>query len=152
MHQTKFFFAALLVKTGKVVDDVWDRSPIPLVLNPDAKLVGTNEDPIEHLSLRNAISSFTMTKAGELWRGSREKSDVFFQILIEACSSEGSVVADLSASTGASLRACRAYGRHFLGLERDKRIFDKLLRPFTKVDKQPPETHKKRRGIPSSAV
>jgi hypothetical protein len=65
MHQTKFFSAALLVKTGKVVDDVWDLSPIPLVLNPDAELVDTNEDPIEHLSLRNAVSSFAMTKAGE---------------------------------------------------------------------------------------
>jgi hypothetical protein len=61
-------------------------------------------------------------------------------------------VADLSASTSASLRACRASGRHFLGLERDKRIFDKLLRPVMKVEKQPAESQKKRRGIPSGAV
>jgi hypothetical protein len=63
MHQTKFFFAVLLVKIGKVMDDVWDRSLIPL--NPDAELVGTNEDPIEHLFLRNAVSSFALTKVGE---------------------------------------------------------------------------------------
>jgi DNA modification methylase len=44
-------------------------------------------------------------------------------------------VADLSASTGTSLRACRTSGRHFLGLERDKRIFDELLRPLMKVEK-----------------
>jgi hypothetical protein len=134
LHQTKSFSAALLVKTRKVVDDVWNMTPIPLALNPNLDLIGTIDDPIKYLSLRNTVSIISMTKTGELWRGQREKSDVFFHILIEACSSDGFVVADLSASTGASFRACRASGRHFVGLERDKRIFDELLRPLIKVD------------------
>jgi hypothetical protein len=152
LHQTKSFSAALLVKSGKVMDDVWDRAPTPLVLNADTDLAGTNDDLIKYLSLRNIVSSFSVSKTGEPWCGSREKSDVFMQILIEACSNEGTVVVDLSALTGTSFRACRASGRHFVGLERDKRIFDELLKPLVKVDVLPVELLRKRRGIPSGAV
>jgi hypothetical protein len=134
LHQTKSFSTALLIKTGKVVDDIWDRAPIPLALNPDPDLVGTVDDLIKYLSLQNTVSTVSMTKTGEPWRGPREKSDVFFQILIEACSSDGFDVANLSASTGSSLLACRTSGRYFVGLDRDKRIFDELLRLLMKVD------------------
>jgi hypothetical protein len=65
LHQTKCFSAALLVKTRKVVDDVWDRAPIPLALNPDPDLVGTVDDPIKYLSFRNTMSAVSMTKTGE---------------------------------------------------------------------------------------
>jgi hypothetical protein len=67
---------------------------------------------------------------GKPWRGPREKSDVFFQILIEACSMPGSIFADLSASTEASLKACRASGKHFFGLEADRDIYEGLLKPM----------------------
>jgi hypothetical protein len=142
----------LLAKSGKVVDDIWDKAPTPLVLNADADLVGTNDDPIKYLLLRNIVSSFSVSKTGEPWRGSGEKSDVFMQILFEACSSEGTVVADLSAWAGTSFRACCASSQHFVGLERDKRIFDELLKPLVKVDVLPVELLRKRRGIPSGAV
>ena len=37
---------------------------------------------------------------------------------------------DISASTGASHRACAASGWHFIGLEADKDIFNALLKPL----------------------
>jgi hypothetical protein len=48
-----------------------------------------NQDLESHkfLKLRNSVPNPVLTKAGTPWRGAREKSNVFFQILIEACSS-----------------------------------------------------------------
>ena len=53
---------ALLVKTGKVMDDVWDRAPTPLVLNADADLTVTSDDQIKYMSLRNIVSAFLVNK------------------------------------------------------------------------------------------
>lgn len=74
------------------------------------------------------------------------------QVLIEAYSSKGSVVANLFALTGPSLRACCSSGWYFVGLEKDKRIFDELLKQLVKVDMLPIESLRKRQGIPSGAV
>ena len=69
------------------------------------------------------------------WRGSCEILNVLYQVIIEMCSKPSQVVADLSASTGASYRACKASGRHFFGLEADKSIYNALLKPLC----SPPE-------------
>jgi DNA modification methylase len=119
LMQTINFTAALLRKTGQVASDQWDRKPAPLNLNPDLELVDTIEDPIKLLSIRNSVLSPSLMPNGKPWHGAREKPSIFFQVLIEACSSEGSIVADLTASTGASLKAYQASGRHFFGLEKD---------------------------------
>ena len=67
---------------------------------------------------------------GTPWRGSREISDVLYQVIIEMCSKPEQLVADLSASTGASFRACKANGRYYFGMEGNKRIFTELLKPL----------------------
>jgi hypothetical protein len=51
---------------------------------------------------------------------------------------------DLTASTGASLRACRASGRHFFGLESDSLFFDSVLKPTLKPEEQPPVSKRSR--------
>ena len=56
---------------------------------------------------------------------------MLYQVLIEMCSKPGHLVADLSALTGASYRACKASGCHFFEMEVDKRIFDALLKPLS---------------------
>jgi hypothetical protein len=102
------------VKTGVFFDEAWDRIPLPFELHQDPDLVNTSEDPIKYLIVRNSVFNPALDRDRKPWRGPREKSDIFFQILIEACSMPGSIVADLSASTKASLKACRASSRHFL--------------------------------------
>jgi hypothetical protein len=94
----------------------------------------TNEDPLRFLSIRNEVLEPKMRSYGVPWRGAREKSAVFFQILIEACSKKGATVADLAPSTGAAMAACQACGRNYFGLEYDHEIFDDLLKPLLKVD------------------
>ena len=108
------FTATLLRKTVQVASDQWDRKPVPSNLNLDPELADTIEDPIKLFSIWNSVLSPSLMPNGKPWRGAREKSSIFFQVLIEACSSEGSIVADLTASTGAFLRACQALGCHFL--------------------------------------
>jgi hypothetical protein len=71
------------------------------------------------------------------WRGAQEKSDVFFQTLIDICSHKGSIVADLTSSTGTSLRASQAFGWHFFGIEADSSIYNALLKPILKPQEQP---------------
>ena len=44
------------------------------------------------------------------------------------CTKLGQVVVDITASTSASTRACKASGRHFFGFEPDAKIFDALLK------------------------
>ena len=102
----------------------WNCSlrPLKLILDPD--LTNTNKDPIKFLSLRNTVLAPTMNHDDKPWRGVNKKSDTFFQILIEACLSPGSIVADLTVLTRASLKACRASGRHFMGFEND---FDSIM-------------------------
>ena len=73
---------------------------------------------------------------GTPWLGSREILDVLYQVLIEMCSKPSHLVTDLSASTGASYRACKASGRHFFRMEADKKIFNALLKPLS----TPPES------------
>jgi hypothetical protein len=104
------------VKSGIVGDVKWNRAPKKFVLNQDPNPV--------------------LTKAWTPWRGMPKKSDIFFQILIKACSSDRSIVADLSAGTGSSVRACRASGRHFFGLEDDNDIFEELLKPLTMPERE----------------
>jgi hypothetical protein len=106
-----------------------EQSAQEICSHPD--LANTSKDPHKFLKLRNSVLNPVLTKAGTSWRGAREKSAIFFQILIEACSSNRSIVADLSTGTGSSVRACRASGRHFFGLEDDNDIFEELLKPLT---------------------
>lgn len=107
---------------------------MPLALNSNPNLTNSNADPIKYLSIDNAVLTSTVMLNGTLWQEARKKLDVFFQILIEACSKEGAMVVDLTASTGASLRTCRASGCHFFGLELDSKIFDSLLKPMLKLE------------------
>lgn len=143
------FSALLLLKTGVATGKPdWERLPKPLKLNSDPLLVNTPEDPLRFLSLTNDVQKPTLGADLKPLRGPHEKSDVFFQILIEMCSKEGDLVVDLSASTGASLRACRASGRHFFGIEEDSHIYNTILAPMCK----PPESPKprRRRGMDAS--
>jgi DNA modification methylase len=152
LMQTINFTAALLRKTGQVASDQWDRKPEPPNLNPDPELVDTIEDPIKLLSIQNSVLSPSLMPNRKPWRGACEKSNVFFQILIEACSSEGSIIIDLTASTGASLRACRTSGRHFFGLEKDPKIYDALLKPLLKSEDQTPVSKRKKQRIPTGTI
>ena len=70
------------------------------------------EDPLRYLTLSNVVSNPFLMADGTPWRGSREISHMLYQVLIEMCSKLGHLVTDLSASTGASFRACKASGRH----------------------------------------
>ena len=108
----------------------WNRAPKKFVFYQDLDLANTFEDPHKFLKLRNLVPNIAMTKAGIPWRGTHKKSNVFFQILIEACLSDQLIVADLYAETRASLRACQASGRHFFGLEADNDIFEEPLKPL----------------------
>jgi hypothetical protein len=96
----------LFQKTRQNGDEQWDRLPVPLNLNPDLELVLTKEDPIKFLSFQNLVISSSMMLDGKPRRGTREKSDVFFQILIKACLGKKSILVDLITSTRASLRDC----------------------------------------------
>jgi hypothetical protein len=144
MFQTYNFVVALVVKIGVSKGVSWNRRPRPLKLISDPDLANTNEDPIKFLSLRNTVLTPTMNQDGKPWRGAKEKSDTFFQILIEACSSPGSIVADLTASTGASLKACCASGRQFVGFENDFDIYHALLKHYK--SEQPEEGVVKKRS------
>ena len=88
------------------------------------------EDPLQYLTLTNVVNNPSLKGNGTPWHGSREISDMLFQVIIEMCTKPGHLVADLSASTGASYRTCMASGRHFFGLEPDKEIFIVLLKPL----------------------
>jgi hypothetical protein len=118
------------VKSGVVGDLKWDRAPRKFVFYQDLDLANTFEDPHKFLKLWISVPNIAMTKAQTPWRGARKKSNVFFQILIEACPSDQSIVANLSAEPRASLRTCRASGKHFFGLEADNDIFEELLKPL----------------------
>ena len=76
------------------------------------------------------MSSPTLKDENSSWCGNREILDILFQIMIEMCSKVRHTVVDISASTGASYRAYNASGRHFIGFESDKEIYDVLLRPL----------------------
>jgi DNA modification methylase len=123
-----------------------------LNLNPAPELVDTKNDPIKFLFIQNSVLKPSMMPEGKPWHGARKKLDVFWQILIEACSGEGSIVADLTASCGATLRACQASGRHFFGLERDPKIFDALLKPMLKTREVPPIARRKKQTIPTGTI
>ena len=55
---------------------------------------------------------------------------MLYQIIVDMCLSPRQIVVDITASTGASARACQASRRHFFGFEADKKIYDALLRPL----------------------
>ena len=116
----------LLVKSGAD----FPRQPPPFQLNSDRELQNTADDPLKFLTLWNHVSAPTLKDENSTWRGNCDILDVFFQIVIEMCSKVGHTVVDISASTGASYRACNASGRHFIGFESDKEIYDILLRPL----------------------
>ena len=110
--QTFNFCVTLVVNS----DDVnRPRMPQKLKLHSNPDFAGTVEDPIKYLLLKNIVTSPAMMPNGEPWRGAKEKFDIFFQLLIDVCSKFGDTVVDLTTSTGASLRACRASGLHFIG-------------------------------------
>ena len=116
----------LLVKSGAD----FPRQPPPFQLNSDLELQNTADDPLKFLTLWNLVSSPTSKDENSTWRGNRKILDVLFQIVIEMCSKVGHTVVDISASTGASYRACNASDRHFIGFESDKEIYNMLLRPL----------------------
>ena len=120
----------LLVKTSIMKDDQFDKLPLPFNLNADPELQDTPEDPLRYLTLTNVVTNPSLMADGTPWRGSREILDVLYQVIIEMCSKPSQVVADLSASTGSSYRACKASSHHFFGLEVDKRIYNALLKPL----------------------
>ena len=64
------------------------------------------------------------------WRGSRKISAVLYRIIVEMFSNLGQLVVDITASTGASARACQVSEHHFFGFEPDTEIYDALLMPF----------------------
>ena len=115
-----------LVKSG--VDFPWQ--PPPFQLNSDLELQNTTDDPLKFLTLWNLVSAPTSKDENSTWHDNREISDVLLQIVIEMYSKVGHTVVDISASTGASYRACNASGRHFIGFESNKEIYDILLRPL----------------------
>ena len=106
------------------------RKPLPFSLHSDPELKNSTLDPLKYSMLYNHVASPKMKTSTLSWRGSREISTVLFQIIIEMCSSPGQLVVDITASTGASARACQVSGRHFFGFELDKEIYDALLMPL----------------------
>ena len=70
----------LLVKTGILKDDQYNRLPLPFTLNADKELAGTPEDRLQYLTLSNVVSSPSLMANGTPWRGSREISDVLYQV------------------------------------------------------------------------
>ena len=120
----------LLVKTDILKDDQYNRLLLLFTLNADKELTRTPEDPLQYLTLSNVVSSPSLMADGTPWRGSREILDVLYQVIIEMCSKPRQLVADLSRSTGASFKACKASDRHYFGMEGDKQIFTKLLKPL----------------------
>ena len=111
----------LLVKSGAD----FSQQPSPFQLNFDLELQNTADDPLKFLTLWNLVSAPTSKDENSTWLGNREISDV-----IEMCSKVGHTVVDISASTRASYGACNASGRHTIGFESDKEIYDIFLRPL----------------------
>ena len=103
---------------------------MPFTLNADKELTRTLEDPLRYLTLINMVSSPEIMADGTPWHGSREISDVLYQVIIEMCSKPRQLVADLLVSTGASFRAYKASSCHYFGMEGDKRIFTELPKPL----------------------
>ena len=91
------------------------------------------KDSIKYLLLKNIVTSPALKPNGKPWRGAREKSDIFFQILINACFSFGNTIVDVNASTRASLQACWASGRHFIGTKREAKLYYAILVPLLPV-------------------
>ena len=128
----------LVVKTGRLKDDWFSRLPTPLTLNADPELRGMPKDPLRYLALSNVVSNPSLMADGTSWCRNCKISDVLYQVLVEMCSKSGHLVADLSALTGASYKACKVSGRHFFGMEADKRIFNALLKPLSTPPKSSP--------------
>ena len=79
----------LLVKTGVMKDDRFDRLPLPFNLNADPELQDTPEDPLRYLTLTNVVTNPSLMANGTPWRGSCEISDILYQVIIEMCSKPG---------------------------------------------------------------
>ena len=97
--QTRYFAAVLLVRA---TSETMKRKP-SFQLHSDKDLVNTDFDPISSLSIPNFIdkNNLTMHPDGVTpWRGAREKTSIFMQMLIEACSAPGSRIVDLTVGTG----------------------------------------------------
>ena len=69
-----------------------------------------------------------LQKSGRPWRGPYQKSPRFFQDLIELFTPSNGGVVDLTCSTGASILATRACGRHLLAFEGDNDMFEHILK------------------------
>ena len=106
------------------------RQPLQFELNSNPELHNTPNDPLKYLTLWNLVFASTAKGADSTWRGNREISDVLLQIVVEMCTKASQIVLDISASTGASHRACVASRRHFIGFEANKDIFNALLKPL----------------------
>ena len=126
------------MKTGIFRNDRFNRLPLPLTLNADRELRDTAEDPLRYLTLTNVVNNPSLKANGTPWGRSHEISDVLFQVIIKMCMKPGHLVADLSALTGASYKACMASGRHFFGLEPDREIFTVLLKPLCSHSEESP--------------
>ena len=76
-------------------------------------------------------------KSGRPWRDHIKNRLVFFQDLIELFTPTNGRIVDLICSTGASMLAIRACGRHLLAFEGDNDMFEHILKPhFEKVPKK----------------
>ena len=97
--QTRYFVVVLLVRATSAT---MKRKP-SFQLHSDKDLVNTDFDPLSGLSIPNFIdkNNLTMHIDGITpWRGAREKTSIFMQMLIEACSAPGSRIVDLTVGTG----------------------------------------------------
>ena len=129
--QTYNFSVVLLVKTGTLKDDKYNRLLLPFTLNTDPELRDTLEDPMHYLTLTNIVLNPSLMAGGTPWQKRREILDVLYQVIIEMCSKPKQLIGDLSASTSASYRPSKASGRHFFGLGADMRIYNVLLKPLS---------------------
>ena len=108
----------------------FDRRLLQFQLNSDPELYNTTNDLLKFLTLWNLLSAPIAKDANSTWHGNREISNVLFQIMIEMYTKTTQIVVDISASTGASHRACTTSRWHFIGSKADKEIFDVLLKPL----------------------
>ena len=96
--QTRYFVVVLLIH---VTSETMEQKP-SFQLHFDKDMVNIDFDPISSLSIPNCIdkNNLTMHSNGvTLWGGAREKTSIFMQMLIEACSTPGSRIVDLTVGT-----------------------------------------------------
>lgn len=86
-----FFHAHVLTKQGGLFK-----------LRESGKVVDPLADPVELDAIYNHIPdvALPMQTPQQAWRGARDRSPAFMQVLLETCSPPGSRILDLTAGTG----------------------------------------------------